>query len=139
MAKRTGADYDIAISAADSDASYTEVGYIKNVDFNDANENVSARDNDSGIYDELIYTMKSLTVSVTCNDDKADAGQLAVQAMHEGQLYRYFRVRPRATSGERQRIFRALTNSYNETGGTDDIKELTFEIVSTGTVTYSNQ
>ncbi len=139
MAKRTGADYDVAISAADSDASYTEVGYIKSVDFTDTNETVSARDNDSSIYDELLYTMKSIGLSVTCNYDKADAGQAAVQAMHEGQLFRYFRVRPRTTTSERQRIFRALITNYSESGGTDDIKEMSFEIVSTGPITYSNQ
>lgn len=140
MAHGTGQQYDVAISAADSDASYTEIGDIKDVSFSDVNSTVSARDNDSGIYDELLYTMKGVTVSVTCNHDQSDTGQLAAQAMQEGQLFRYIRVRPYANTNERQRIFRALCTTYEESsGGTDGIREVTITFVSTGTITYSNQ
>jgi hypothetical protein len=139
MAKGIGREYDVAISAADSDASYTEIGNIKSVDFSDSNEYIDAEDNDSAGYAEGLYGTKKLTVGVTVNYDKSDAGQLAVQQMSEGRLFRYIRVRPNAASGERERRFRCLCVSYDDGGGTNDIKEVSVSFESDGTITYADQ
>lgn len=138
MAKATGAQWDVAISAADSDASYTEIGEIKSVTFDDVKQTVDATTNDDAPNMTSLYTLNQATVAVTVAYDKSDAGQLAVQQMNEGRLFRFIRARPNNATGERERIFRALITGYSESGATAALKELSVTFTSDGAVTYAD-
>jgi hypothetical protein len=139
MGKTIGRDYDVAISLADSDASYVEIANIKTVTFDEAHDIADATDNDSGGRKEAEYADSQVNLSVTCNRDQSDTGQARVQLMSETKVKRYFRVRPKATTGERERIFRAVISAYSDTGTTGAISEMSFTVQSDGTPTFADQ
>jgi hypothetical protein len=137
VAKRIGREADIAVSNADS--GYTELSFLKSVDFDPSNDEIDASDNDSGGSDETEYGQSRAALSGTMNYDHTDAGQLELQQAFEGKTKLWFRFRPKSTSGEREARFQAVVTSFKISGATGGIQEASFSAKSDGVVTYANQ
>lgn len=137
MAKRLGRNWDVAID--DTGSAYVEIGNIKSSDVNIENDKIDATDNDSAGFNEGEYGQTQFTVNATMNYDKADAAQLELQAAAEAKTKKFFRVRPTSTSGEREMSAQCIITSYNITGDTTSIAEVSFTAESDGVVTYADQ
>lgn len=123
----------------DDGGGYDGVGGITSMSASDSHDEIDETDFDSGGYKERAYGETSVSLTVTCLRDEADAGQDALRAAGSGKTTLTVRYRPYENAGADQLTFTGLVTSVERSNERNaDVTE-TYTIVSSGSITYDTQ
>lgn len=137
MALTSGRAGKLAVSAAG--VTYTDVGDITNIEYNESHETEDKTTFDSAGYKESGYGETQATLSVTFRRDESDAGQDIIRTSNEAKSAIYYRVRMYENSGANQKTFQGKINGLSNTNARNEVVEQKLDVESTGTITSNTQ
>ncbi|KPJ59106.1 MAG: hypothetical protein AMJ46_12635 [Latescibacteria bacterium DG_63] len=127
----------VAVSAAGS--SYTDVGGLISVDYDEGDEAIDSTDFDSEGNKEVVGGEKQSTLSLSFHRDEADSGQDIIRTAKQAGNLLYFRVRPYEAGSADQFIAQFLITSLKNSSARNALVECSLEAQSSGAITHSTQ
>lgn len=142
-----GTDSTVGVGASGQtvpSGTFVDIGGVTNLSMSVSHNMVDTTNNDDSGFTSGKYGNTTVTVSVECRFDPSDTAQATVRttaADLDGspKVLKAWRVRPIVGSTEDEWSFEGVITSYEISGGNDEPVNVSFEIQSTGSVTYSAQ